>query len=498
MDYIISIDIGTTSTKAVAFDNEGHIITEIKKPYELQHPFPDYSEQSPEIIFNSVTESLKEVNSLCAAQGKLHGVSFSTAMHSIMCVDINGEALSPLIVWADNRAAEIAEKLKKSNEGVDLHQATGTPIHPMSPLCKIIWIKDCAPFLFNQTHKFIGIKEYIFYKLFDKYIIDHSIASATGLFNIHKLIWHAPSLKLSGIDENKLSSIVPVFHTEKLKKNEWIDKIGIPVDTPFIIGANDGCLANLGVGAIEKGNLSVTIGTSGAIRAVINKPFVEEGLRTFCYLLTENHFVVGGATNNGAIILEWLQKKILTSLVPTEGGQTLLRLAELSTMAEKVSPGSEGLIFLPYLLGERAPIYNPAAKGMYFGITINHTQAHFIRAAMEGISYAVYSIGKIISENIQQVDTIFVSGGFAHSKVWVQMIADVFGKKVILNETVESSAFGAAVIGWKALNLIDKIEKALDFIHPIESFEPDLEKHKIYMKNFEKYERLYKKLKDEF
>jgi len=494
MNYIISIDIGTTSTKAIAFDEGGQIISKKNIGYELLHPQLNYSEQNPDIIFNAVVDGLLFVQNDCKLKGKLIGVSFSAAMHSIMCVDELGKPLTQLIVWADNRAAKVAEKLKLSIEGEYIHKATGTPIHPMSPLCKIVWFRENDPGLFKATHKFIGIKEYIFLKFFNKFIIDYSVASATGLFDINSRLWSSTALSTAQINSDKLSEIVSVFHIEKLlSNNEWSEKLNIPIQTPFVIGGNDGCLANLGVGAIDNGNLAVTIGTSGAIRAVINKPFVEDGLRNFCYLLTEDHFVVGGATNNGAIILEWLQNELFSSLK-----KSILSIADLSTIAETIPPGSDGLIFLPYLLGERAPIYNPDAKGMYFGITINHTQAHFIRAAMEGIIFAIYSIGKVISENIQEVENIFVSGGFAHSKFWVQMLADVFGKKVILNDTVESSAFGAALIGWRALGIINDFKEINNFIHPIESFEPEMDNYKIYKQNFLKYERLYEILKDEF
>ncbi len=493
MNYIISIDIGTTSTKAIAFDEEGRIISKKNIGYELLHPQLNYSEQNPDIIFNAVIEGLIFIQNDCQPKGELTGVSFSAAMHSIMCVDERGKPLTQLIVWADNRAGKVAEKLKLSMEGEFIHKATGTPIHPMSPLCKIIWFRENDPALLKATYKFIGIKEYIFFKLFNKYIIDHSVASATGLFDINSRVWNATALSAASINQEKLSEIVSVFHIEKLLSNEWSEKLNIPVQTSFIIGGNDGCLANLGVGAIDKGNLAVTIGTSGAIRAVIDKPFIEDGLRNFCYLLTENLFVVGGATNNGAIILEWLQNDLFCPL-----NKSILSITDLIKIAETISPGSDGLIFLPYLLGERAPIYNPEAKGMYFGITINHTRAHFIRATMEGIIFAIYSIGKVISENIQEVQNIFVSGGFAHSKFWIQMLADVFGKKVILNDTVESSAFGAAFIGWRALGIINDFDGINKFIHPIESFEPEMDNYKIYKQNFLKYERLYEKLKDEF
>ncbi|WP_435357432.1 gluconokinase [Emticicia sp. SJ17W-69] len=466
--YFTGIDIGTTSTKGVVFDISGKVLAQKSVAYEMFHPKPNWSEQNPDEIYTAVTECLAFLDK----RSLLETLSFSSAMHSIMAVDIDGNPLTNLIVWADNRAIEIGNTLKKSELGQEIYQNTGTPIHPFSFLCKILWLKTNQPEIFEKTHKFIGIKEYVWYKLFGHYEIDTSLASATGMMNIKGLCWDKKALTLVGITEEKLPKIVPTTFSRTINSLN------------YFIGAADGPLANLGTGAMGKSKLAFTMGTSGAVRICVDEYYTDPQMRTFNYLLSDNQHVIGGATNNGAVVIQWLKEQILQTLTSTE---------ELIENAEKTPAGAENLLFLPYILGERAPVWNADAKGVFFGLSINHTQAHLTRAVMEGLILNLYSVGKVLMEKFP-VDEICASGGFAKSDFWLQLVADIFQKKVVVLDNVEGSAWGAVLIAMKALNIEPK--------HTIENnekaFFPNQKNGQTYTVLHAKFERVYEKLKDEF
>ena len=467
--YFTGIDIGTTSTKAVVFDVLGKVLTQKSIAYEMFHPEPNWSEQNPDEIYKAVTECLAFLNK----RSLLEILSFSSAMHSIMAVDIDGKPLTNLIVWADNRAIEIANNLKESSLGKEIYESTGTPIHPFSFLCKILWLKENKPEIFEKTHKFIGIKEYVWYKTFGHYEIDESLASATGMMNIKDLCWDKKTLSLVGIGEEKLPKIVPPTFS---RTNNALN---------YFIGAADGPLANLGTDAMGKTKLAFTMGTSGAVRICVDEYYADPQMRTFNYLLSENQHVIGGATNNGAVVIQWLKEQILQTTESTE---------DLIEKATKVPAGAENLLFLPYILGERAPIWNANAKGVFFGLSINHTQAHLTRAVMESLILNLYSVGKVLMEKFP-VNEIHASGGFAKSDFWLQLVADIFQKKVIVSANVEGSAWGAVLIAMKAMNIESSKHSAQN---EGKEFLPNLENAQTYTFLHAKFERLYDKLKDEF
>jgi gluconokinase len=486
-NYFLGVDIGTTSTKVIAFAADGHILVQHQKGYPIQHPQPDWSEQDPDEILQVVLELIALVQAETRLQATLQGLSFSAAMHSLMAVDIAGKPLTQLMIWADNRSASTADALRNSAQGMSVYQATGTPIHAMTPLCKLAWLRDHQPGLFPQAHKFIGIKEYIVYYLTGRYAVDHSIASATGLFDIHTFDWNPQALRVAGIATAQLSDLVSIFHKEYLLPGVAA-QLGIATTVPLVIGASDGCLANVGAGAVAPDRLSVTIGTSGAVRTGIPQPWTDAHMRTFCYVLTSDLFIAGGGMNNGGIIAEWLHQNFFPEIANFE---------DLIPLAETIPPGSDGLVFLPYLLGERAPVYNAHAKGVYFGITIQHTQAHFVRATLEGIALAIYHTGKALLDEFPGLATLYVSGGLARSAFVVQLLADVYGKKTLVTETVESSAYGAVIVGWKALGLLEGWPTATPADIPQEA-EPDMQKHQVYQQLFARYTRLYHALQSEF
>ena len=454
MQYYLGVDIGTTSVKAVAFDAAGKLLLKHAVVNTTIQPKENYSEQDPEEIFTAVLFCIDTV----IAQLKCHPqfISFSAAMHSLIAVDEKGKALTNCILWSDNRSAGVASALHLKGSAKNIYQRSGVPVHAMSPLCKINWLKENDPELFKKTNKFIGIKEFIFYKLFHEYVIDSSIASATGLMNIHSGNWDEEILMITGIDASKLSRIVPVQHTILLN------------DIRYMIGASDGALANLAMNAVGEKVLAITIGTSAAARITIQQPGVDEEMRLFCYYLKEKYFIKGGASNNGAIVLDWLKEKIF---------ETNETIDELLKAASTVSPGADGLIFLPYISGERAPLWNSNAKADFIGLRAHHTKAHMIRAAMEAVLFNLLLIGNMLNEQ-KTISEIHAGGGFAESPFWIQMLADIFNLPVKIYDTIESSALGAIMLGTEI-----KIEPHIIFL-------PNKINHAVYAKQFERFSQL--------
>ena len=484
MLYYLGIDVGTTSAKAVAFSKTGEVLTSWSCAYKMYHPQPNWSEQDPQEVFDAVINcSNKVISSLPSSSPLL--VAFSSAMHGLLAVNKEGKPITNCIIWADNRAGEIAENLGTTEWGNKIYQLTGVPIHAMTPLCKLIWLKKNDPATFTKAHKFISIKEYIFYKVFGEYVVDTSVASATGLLNLRTLKWDEKILDFLEITPSSLSQVVStkskfVYNKAPLmgEEQEWL----IPDGTPYIIGGSDGALANLGTGAVGNNSMAISIGTSGAARIVIDKVETDIKMRTFCYHIKDHLYIVGGPSNNGAVVLEWLKDNLL---------ETKETFAQLFQRAATVAPGSEDLIFIPYVLGERAPVWNSNARGIYFGLNINHTKAHLIRACMEGIIYALYSIAKILLER-RVITEIHATGGFTHSPLWLQMLADTCNIKVLVSGAVESSALGAVMIGMEAMEIEPLPAKEI-----LSSYEPDILNHEIYMRGFEKFERIYETSKDE-
>lgn len=472
----IGVDLGTTSTKAVVFDLYGAVRGQATKESGFDQPQPGWAEQDAEKIFQDTLEVIgAAVRRAGACPGEVAGVAFSSAMHGIMPVDAGGNPLTRCMIWTDNRSAPIARRLRHDQKGGELYNRCGVPHHAMVPLCKLIWMRENRPEVFKKSARFISIKEYIFFRLFGTYVIDYSLASATGLFNIYHLAWDQEALELAGINEEQLSRLVPTTYILQGLKTEYANTMGLSPDTPFIIGASDGTLANLGVGAIEPGVLAVSIGTSGAVRVHVNKPCTDPQMRTFCYALTENDWIIGGPINNGGLAFRWLRDKFFAAEAKAarEWGEDVYDL--INTYAASVPPGSDGLIFLPFLTGERAPVWNDNARGIIFGLDLHHGREHLARATMEGVCFSLYSVALALQDLSGPFREIRATGGFTRSPLWLQILADIFGQEVSVPSGIEGACLGAALLGMKAMGEIENLKIVHQILPRGEVFKPKAE-----------------------
>ncbi len=499
MKYMIGADIGTTSTKAVLYDLKGNVKAYANVGYPLYQTVPDMAEEDPDEIFNAVSEVLRQVMRKGNVQaGELQGVSFSAAMHSLILMDANDQPLTRAITWADNRAAKASQQLKENGLGQAIYQHTGTPIHPMAPLSKLIWLKEAQPELFNQASQFIDIKTYVFQKLFHTYQMDYSIASATGLFNIFNLDWDQQALEVAGVTRQQLPELVEPTDYVKGIDPIYGELTGIGAEVPFIFGASDGVLSNLGVNAIDPGVVAVTIGTSGAVRVVVDHPVVDPNGKLFCYALTKDKWVVGGPVNNGGIVFRWVRDQLFAPEKITAEQMHVSTYDILTQIAAEIPAGSDGLLFHPYLGGERAPIWDADARGSYFGLTRQHTRAHMVRAALEGIVYNLYMVMLMIEGVAGKPKSIQATGGFSRSELWRQMLADVFEQDVTIPESFESSCLGAAVLGMYSLGLVDDLSAVKEMVGVTNVHHPEEANFEVYRELLPIWIRLTRELNTEY
>ncbi|AQQ52923.1 gluconokinase [Planococcus lenghuensis] len=497
--YYLGVDIGTTSTKAVLFNKRGETIASATVLYPLHTPTPTTAEQDPEELFQAVLEAIRSAVKKSEVDAKaIRFVSFSSAMHSLIAVDAAGKPLTNSITWADTRSAPFAKQILNELDGHAIYLRTGTPIHAMSPLSKLVWLKSEKPALFQTAAKFIGIKSFVFHKLFGEYIVDHSIASASGLFNLKQLDWDSGALEVAGVTQDRLAKAVPTTFQLSGLKEKYAAFMGLPAKIPFVIGASDGVLANLGVDAIEPGAVAVTIGTSGAIRTVTREPKTDPKGRTFCYALTEDHWVIGGPVNNGGIVLRWLRDEFAAAEVETAKRLGIDPYDVLTKIASGVNPGADGLLFHPYMTGERAPLWNADARGSFFGLSIHHKKQHMIRAVLEGIVFNLYTVLLALEELAGEPLRIQASGGFARSAMWRQLMADIFDKPVIIPESFESSCLGAIILGMYATGEIQDFNVVSDMIGKTHTHHPEAESSGVYRELLPIYIRLSRLLEEEY
>jgi len=483
---VLAVDIGTTSTKTLAADETGRVLAEHSVAYPMHSPQPGAAEQDPDEICEAVLEGLAAVMRHASLRADdVLCVSLSSAMHSLIALDRENRPLTRSITWADQRAAAQAERLTADGTGLSVYLRTGTPIHAMSPLVKLMWLKEARPDIWRRAARFAGIKEYVVHRLFGEWVMDHSLASATGCFNLFTLAWDEQALRLADVREEQLPRPVPTTHILTGLDGEAARRTGLARETPFVVGASDGTLANLGVGALSPGVLAVTIGTSGAVRAAVDRPSPDPQGRLFCYALTEREWIVGGPTNSGAIAVRWMAERVC----PDRPMEAVVELAKT------VPPGSDGLLFLPQLAGERAPFWNPLAQGVLFGLTLSHGKAHLIRAAMEGVLFQIRAVVGPVENMTGKAREIRASGGFAKSPFWCRMLADMTGTPVFVPDSVEGSGLGAVWLGLHALRAPDRPLKVPEPAGGTR-YEPDARVHARYSELMPLYLELYERLKE--
>jgi len=466
-EWILSVDVGTSSVKATIFNGAVELVCEASRSYPLIQTQSGFVEQDPQRVLEAFHEAIQQV--LSGITKAPNVLVLSTAMHSLVAIDELNQPITHLVTWADQRAEGEAAQLRSSVQGNSLYQKTGTPIHAMSPLVKLAWFRDHEPEIFKRAKLWADLKSLILYDLLGEWVIDESVASATGLYNLVTRDWDQEAMEWCGVSREQLPRLVKTTDILGCIQPELAKKLGLSENTQVVAGASDGALANLGVGAVYPGSFAISIGTSGAVRAMVNEPKLDPHGRLFCYHVDESHYIVGGPINNGGILLRWLQGILLDRGEPSEGLISESEAAhtfyeQMNQSVKKVAPGSEGLFCLPYLTGERAPFWRGDLSGSFWGLKLNHSREHLVRAVLEGVCYQLNSIVELLVDLTGPVSEIRATGGFTKSEVWVEILADVLGTPLGVLEHTQGSALGGAFLAWFALGQISSLEECAELV----------------------------------
>lgn len=492
----LGIDLGTSAVKVLVVDEAGREVSAGRAECKVYQPRPSWQEQDLEEVGTAMTAAVRQAVAKADAKA-IRAISFSASMHGLMAVDRDGRPLTRLLTWADGRSQEQARSLAQA-QGAAIYQRTGCPATALYYPAKILWLKLHKPELFQGADKFLSIKDAVVQRLTGRWVMDRSHASSNGLLDLRRLEWDAPVLAAVGIGPEKLPELTDSDAVAGELSRTAAAGLGIPAGIPVVPGAGDGGLANLGSGAIDPGQAAVTIGTSGAMRKVLSEPWLDPERRTWCYYLADGRWYAGGAVNSGGIVLRWLRDGWLSDerdRARAEGAEPYERIIAL---AKPAGPGAGGLLFLPYLFGERTPHWNPLLRGVLFGLAPHHGKAHLARAALEGICMCLAQVHELLQASPGGVSEVRASGGFARSAAWVQLLADMLGAPVTLPRVRESSALGAAILGMKATGAIKDWGEAKGLIPVERTFEPDRAMKDFYQERFQVFKKLYDRLADEF
>ncbi len=443
---IIGVDVGTTAAKVVGFGVGSPWRHVAVREYPLLEPVPGHRVQDPETVWAATASALSDVVAAAAGADVL-ALSVSTALHGLIGLDATMDPVTPLVTWADARATEVSRRLRAEGLGPELHQRSGTPVHPMSPLTKLVWFREHEPETWARARWWVGLKDYVLLRLTGTLVTELSSASGTGLLDMPRRAWSEASLAVAGVGADRLPDILPTTATLGLAR-ATAARVGLPVNTPVVVGAADGPLGNLGTDAMAPGVVGLSLGTSGAARMIVDAPPAALDPSLFCYALTDTAWAVGGAVSNGGIVVRWAGQALAPDLRSLPDGPTAdERLLEL---AASVPAGADGLIMLPYLLSERAPLWDPDLTGAFLGLRRRHTRGHLVRAAVEGVALQLTAIVERI-DHIQPVTSVRATGGAFRSSLWREIMAATTGRPFHAVGAAEGSALGAAALGLHAL-----------------------------------------------
>ncbi|MET9231380.1 gluconokinase [Lentzea sp. NPDC003310] len=436
---VLAVDLGTTATKVVAVNAQAQVVASTERAYPMRTSGLEAT-HDPRQVLDAAFDALREL-----ASDDVRAIALTGAMHSIMGLDSDLKPVTDALSWADNRAVEQTERLRGTEEGRELHRQTGAPIHSFTPLMKLAWFHENGV----RAAKWCEIKDYVHLHLTGELLNEHSSGSGTGLMNVHTLQWHEPSLEFAGVTADQLPPLVEPTHSTPLTAVVPGLRPGIPV----VVGGGDGPLGNLGVGAASPGAGAVSLGTSGALRVAQQGPGIDDEGRTFSYAIGEGLWVRGGAISNGGVVAQWAAE---TFNVP---------VGEL--LAQAAGADSDGLVALPYLLGERAPWWDPTAHAAMLGLRREHTPQQITKALVEGVCQQL----ALVLDAVPHVESLRITGGAFRAPIWAQTLANTLGMPLHLTEDSGGSAVGAAMLAWRALDEIESL--TVDLVQPTQTITPD-------------------------
>jgi gluconokinase len=497
-EWYVGVDLGTGSCKSVIIDAEAQILGFGAGDYSKIEAPTRWKEHNPEALTEALIRSVrKAVYRAEVSPQACQGISVSGALHSLIAIDQSRKPLTGILTWIDARAVNQAAAVRTAADAQQIYQQTGCPVHSMYPIYKLIWLREKEPHIFKNSTRFVSAKAYVIERLTGQFMADFSIASGSGLLNVHDLTWNAQSLQLAGVAPEQLSSVTSPWKVINGLKPELASAMGIPMDVPLVIGSSDAVNSSLGAGAVRSECATCMVGTSGAYRIIAKKAILDPTGRSWCYAIDPHHWLVGGAINNGGIVLSWF-REALNKTITAGPEEEKLSFDELINLAANVKAGAAGLICLPFLAGERSPNWNMNTRGVFFGLTLDHSLDHMIRALLEGVAFRLRSLAELMDEIGCETNEIRVSGGLTRSGLWPQIIASALNLELHIPRWGETSSLGAALWTLLGTGVIDDFEKIKELIPLGRSYSPVAEDAKRYHELYLVYKELYSALGGSF
>lgn len=490
----IGIDLGTSSVKILAIEKNGHIIGSVSKEYPVYYPKTNYAEQNPEDWWTGVKEAMRQlVNEYPQLATNVQSISFSGQMHGLVALDKNNQVLIPAILWCDQRTEEECADITQAIGQENLTKYTSNKALTGFTAPKILWVKKNQPEVFEKIEHIMLPKDYIQFQLTGEYATDMSDASGMLLLDVKNRKWSKEMIHFLGIKEEMLPKLFESYEVTGTVKEDIKKELGLENCGEILVaaGAGDQAAGAIGAGVVEDGILSVALGTSGVVFVSEEEYSVDtqNRLHSFCHANGKYH-QMGVVLSAAASLKWWIDQVQKDTANPYE---------VLQAEAEKVKPGSEGLYFLPYLMGERTPYSDPNAKGCFIGLSISHSRDHMTRAVLEGVIYALRDSLEIIKDIGGTTREIRLIGGGAKSPLWRQIVADIFGIPVYITNSSEGPAFGAAILASVAAGNYDSVDEACrELIAKVKEIQPIKENVEIYNKHYKIYNQLYGTLQETF
>ncbi len=498
--YILAHDLGTTGNKATLYDDEGHLVASKFVGYKTDYPEVNLAEQDPFAWWNAVCESTQALIAESHVDvSAVKVVSFSGQMMGCLPVDKQGNPLRSSIIWADQRSVKQARHIEEKVGAERFYRITGHRISPTYSVEKMMWVKENQPHIYKETYKFLQAKDFIICRLVGKFVTDYSDATGTNLYDINQYKWSEEILAAAGIDADKLPEVYSSFHVAGEITPAAAEEVGLKPGTPVVIGGGDGACATAGAGIFREGSAYVYVGSSSWIASLSSKPFYDERQRTSSWLSFDHtKYKIAGTMQSAGGSYSWLRDTLCGQEVRAGEELGLSEYQLMDLQAKKSKVGSGGLLFLPYLMGERSPHWNPNARACFVGLTQKHTRADMIRSVLEGVALNLKIILDCFAHEVS-ISDIRVIGGGAQGAIWRQIMADVFNKRMLLPQFIhEATSLGAAIAGGIGVGIFkgfDEVEK----LNPIrEVVTPDAERVQVYAKLYPTFIKAYESLMEVF
>lgn len=488
--YWLGIDIGTGGSRALLVDGTGAIRAAVTVAHEdMRMEQPLWAEQHPDDWWRASREAIRQVLAQSGVAGPdVKGIGLSGQMHGLTLLDEADKIVRPALIWCDQRSQAQVDWVNATAGAPFVLEQTANPMLTGFTLPKLLWVRDNEPANFARIRKVMLPKDYIRFQLTGEYVSDVSDASGTGLFDVVNRTWAYPLADKLGLDRSILPAVVESSAISGRVTAKAAAETGLAVGTPVVGGAGDQAASAAGNGIVEPGIVSCTIGTSGVVFAHLAQPAYDKAGRvhTFCHSAAGAWHVMG-VTQGAGLSLQWFRNQLAPGV----------SYDSLTAEAATAPAGSQGLYWLPYLMGERTPHLDATARGGWIGLTAKHTRADLIRALIEGVSYSQQDCLQIIEQMGVAVRSVRVSGGGAKSAFWRQLLADVFNKPVVTLETQEGSAHGAALLAMVGTGEFATLaECCAAVIREVDRCEPDAGSAQVYAKGHAGYQALYPALKD--